>query len=89
MKHVAICHSQLGAQVASFAGAWIETCSARWIAISADVASFAGAWIETFAHVISLRGVDVASFAGAWIETSTRRAAFSEKSRRLLRGGVD
>ena len=34
-------------QVASFAGAWIETPS-TWRGINmSDVASFAGAWIET------------------------------------------
>ncbi len=36
-----------GGRVASFAGAWIETLSARLAGPGMPVASFAGAWIET------------------------------------------
>ena len=55
--------------VASFMGAWIETCKCSRLWAVGDVASFMGAWIETFGVIRSAPPASVASFMGAWIET--------------------
>ena len=59
--------------VASYVGAWIETCTDRSPHQSETVASYVGAWIETqYRHQYSQSHV-VASYVGAWIETDDER----------------
>ena len=47
LKHAQVKQKTVKAQVASFAGAWIETFTGGGNGVSGYVASFAGAWIET------------------------------------------
>ena len=58
------------AEVAPFAGAWIEISGSSSIQINGKVAPFAGAWIEIIAKCRLYSPVLVAPFAGAWIEIS-------------------
>ena len=55
-------------EVASHAGAWIETTSFCKDVIVFRVASHAGAWIETVRTTGERFMYEVASHAGAWIE---------------------
>ena len=88
-KHQRMATSAAYAEVAPFAGAWIET-TARGADRGRFVAPFAGAWIETIETTAdSTSCARVAPFAGAWIETRMMIEGDHRPGGRSLRGSVD
>ena len=70
MKSWLTIHESYDAEVAPFAGAWIEIIHMLDDGSPVKVAPFAGAWIEIFDSANNALVIKVAPFAGAWIEIS-------------------